>query len=53
VPGAGGDAGAVGGGCAGFWEFGRGKGCGVCAAALVATYKLNTETQKHRSTELL
>jgi hypothetical protein len=46
-------AGELGGGCAGFWVFGRGNGCGVCAAALIATHKLNIETQKHRSTELL
>ena len=37
----------VGGGCDGFGEFGRGNGCGVCAAAAVANSKLNTETRKH------
>ena len=48
--GAGGGAGVVGGGCAGFCEFGRGNGCGVCADAAVAQTQAqhgNTETPKH------
>jgi hypothetical protein len=45
--GAGGVAVVVGGGCAGFWEFGRGNGCGVCAYADAAIDKLSTETLNH------
>jgi len=37
--------GALGGGCVGFCG-GRGNGCGVCAAAVAANIKLNTEAQK-------
>jgi len=51
--GAGGAGVVAGGGCAGFCEFGRGNGCGVCASAAVAIDKLNTATLKQRSTELL
>ena len=50
--GAGGFEVVVGGG-AGFCEFGRGKGCGVCANAAAATHKLSTEAKKHLSTESL